>query len=473
MEALPSNVIDGLAAACERYNTNSFRGYIQRTPAGYVYSQSVPNESGKAVKLFDQMLQDCGNTQISAKNKGTILKAVESIKSKYADELDAKQGSRLGAIELLFAYGLAWCFPCCMSSPDKPKNDALLLKSMLSPLASAPLAAPANAKVKGDNHRMIFDPAVIRGKLETTLTAANKGLDLKNKPQAVFAPDTATVTNTAVTQRLVKIDEIDVLSVYLKAHKKDREDVEFADSIVVEINRQRRQFKIAGVCDGHFKEHAAKYVAGRIREALIKQLQDMDRLLDREHSQLKGEDRDLVLIWNALKLTPVALHEAYNTQFQNSRDMSGTTLTLALIEGNDVWTANTGDSGAVMLSNRGAVRLSEEARKDFTNMRMVQPMNDRGAEIDPVNPFYPLGTLRFLGNKEATGNDPRPKITRVKLEGPIIIASDGLWDVCSPVELHRFAAGKNIVETASQAVAQARRAKSTDDITVVALNRSS
>jgi serine/threonine protein phosphatase PrpC len=91
--------------------------------------------------------------------------------------------------------------------------------------------------------------------------------------------------------------------------------------------------QVFGICDGHGGRQAANHVCRNVYFSISQS----NRKLEKNYHNTPKE-----IIWNALKLTYVALHESFD------ENDSGTTATISVICDNMLWIANAGDSRAFL-----------------------------------------------------------------------------------------------------------------------------
>ena len=172
-----------------------------------------------------------------------------------------------------------------------------------------------------------------------------------------------------------------------------------------------------GIYDGHGGERAARYAADHLHK----------RFLERITSGMQPVD---------------AFVQSYD---QISRDLenqdSGTAAVDFFIRGNDVFTANAGDSRAIVVSKTGFKQLSVDHRVDDSAER--ERVLQTGASIS--YPYVMRGaqglmTTRSIGDRyfRPAGVISTPFTTHHAISNDdmlLISASDGLWDVMTSGEV--------------------------------------
>ena len=145
----------------------------------------------------------------------------------------------------------------------------------------------------------------------------------------------------------------------------------------------------------------------------------------------------------------------------------GTTLTLALILGDRMFTAHIGDSRLYVLSEKGKLTLST---KDHS---LVKRLVDLGEITEADAATHPQRNVlyRALGQTDAL----EPDLGQVKLVAGdlILICSDGLWGTVDKVELKSIleSDGLSLDQKACALVDAANQAGGPDNISVVLVKR--
>ena len=145
----------------------------------------------------------------------------------------------------------------------------------------------------------------------------------------------------------------------------------------------------------------------------------------------------------------------------------GTTLTLALILGDRMFTAHIGDSRLYVLSEKGKLTLST---KDHS---LVKRLVDLGEITEADAATHPQRNVlyRALGQTDAL----EPDLGQVKLVAGdlILICSDGLWGTVDKVELKSILEndGLSLDQKACALVDAANQAGGPDNISVVLVKR--
>jgi len=181
-----------------------------------------------------------------------------------------------------------------------------------------------------------------------------------------------------------------------------------------------------GVFDGHGGQEAAVYMRNNLVATVKKYLQDAGL--------------SEVAIFNALKLAFVELDLKFT-------ELSGTTAVVGLWINGSLYTANSGDSRAV-LNHQGKIKpLTKDATADPSDEEVVKRVAKRGGRIRPdrkreqrlegvLTPAGTIGDHQVVGRTGLRCVLTRPAIRKVDLQtlepgDAISFATDGLWDVVS------------------------------------------
>ncbi|RJP46832.1 MAG: serine/threonine-protein phosphatase [Anaerolineaceae bacterium] len=156
-----------------------------------------------------------------------------------------------------------------------------------------------------------------------------------------------------------------------------------------------------------------------------------------------------------------AVGEAQKT-IQREAPGSGTTLTAALILGQQVTIAHVGDSRAYMIYADGRI---EPVTRDHSLVKRLEELGhispDEAANYPHRNVLY-----RALGQGE--GLEPDIFTIPFPSAGTLMLCSDGLWGVVSEQDvLHTFRESPNLQRACQNLVASANAAGGPDNISVV------
>jgi len=174
-------------------------------------------------------------------------------------------------------------------------------------------------------------------------------------------------------------------------------------------------------------------------------------------------------IWNALK------HALIELDYDFTAPQSGSTAVISLIIDGHIWTANIGDSRAILSTPDKAIQLSEDAKP--SDPRYLRSIEKRGGTLFNR---YVYGTNRRCGisigrvfgdhnvaSPAKTSVLPHaPKITKhpVLPDSTLILMCDGVTDVALTDQISEFTQKKL---TPSQILAKALIAGTTDNVTLL------
>lgn len=212
------------------------------------------------------------------------------------------------------------------------------------------------------------------------------------------------------------IDGLEVGIASCEGRRYSMEDNDLSTTITFKTNGTECKAQLFGIFDGHGGNLASQYV----KENLPKYLNQSLEKADSSPSQ----------IWDALKECFAKLHEDYTGK-------DGTTATVALIVGDQIWVANVGDSRTVLCNHSEAIQLSDDAKP--LKERFLNKIEDLGGFVFGNRVGGYLNVARAVGDKNISGISPKPKITVYPLSevqnGYLVLACDGLYDVTSTNEV--------------------------------------
>lgn len=223
---------------------------------------------------------------------------------------------------------------------------------------------------------------------------------------------------------------------HAQGRRPEMEDHHIATSFNIEVRKKTIPIQLFGILDGHGGNAAALYIKKHIEDKLKEHL---------ERFNINGLTDEG--IWNALKLTMVAINEGFKSEIMDKLNgtavqdfPSGTTAIISMILDGKLWTANVGDSRAILEdSHFGTMRLSEDAKPD--DARYLESIEKRKGTVSIINNIARLNGIvsmaRAIGDLFITkGLCSRPKITMIPLSkitahSHLILACDGLYDAAS------------------------------------------
>ncbi|CAG9321288.1 unnamed protein product [Blepharisma stoltei] len=244
-----------------------------------------------------------------------------------------------------------------------------------------------------------------------------------------------------------------------------------------------------GVCDGHGLY--GHLVSDEIKFALPKLLEEKFKT---EKEPIDWE--------SALSQSIIRVHETVINKPKLNSDFSGSTLNCILINKDELYCANVGDSRAVLGRKQNekfvSVPLSKDHKlNDYGERRRIERLGGRvdnvhtpsGISLGPLRVYIGVQNIpglamsRSIGDKKASdiGVIPDPEIIKIHLTNDdkfVIIASDGLWDVISSeqaVDICRFSWKSGHIHSASEVLIKEATRKwqekqqYMDDITVLVI----
>ncbi len=202
------------------------------------------------------------------------------------------------------------------------------------------------------------------------------------------------------------------------------EDAELVAEMTFAAGADRHSARLTAVMDGHGGTLIANYIKDNLERVLT------DHLKHYNHEGL-----DDIGVYNALKMTAVVLEDEIRRIFP--KDVGGSTLNITLVmDGKDLWTANTGDSRAVLIDLQDPAPVITQLSQDQSVLERRFQGNPlrHGSTIvgHRVNDVAMARAIGVYGGKHLF--TPRPKITKVPApqgKFAILQACDGLWDVMS------------------------------------------
>ena len=219
------------------------------------------------------------------------------------------------------------------------------------------------------------------------------------------------------------------------------EDRHLTVSFNINIGGKEYPVKLSGIFDGHGGTEAADFAVQHIQQFLVDRLQEFN---PRELTDAG--------IWNALKLAMVDLNNSYNADLGTVfNPKAGTTANVCLMIDNSLWTANVGDSRALLIGPANeCLQLSRDAKPSDPDFK--RSIEQRGGHVDDKSDrvLFPDGspgiaTARSLGEQRFDGViSARPKIT--KFECPaggwaghtLVQGCDGIFDVSTTRDIADF-----------------------------------
>ncbi len=212
----------------------------------------------------------------------------------------------------------------------------------------------------------------------------------------------------------------------LNPDRPQNEDRLFVSKISFKAGGCEHTAVVTAVMDGHGGEFSAEGAHRNLLRELTQRLEYYNEKVF-----------DDVGVFNALKRTPVLLED--DLRRVNNKDGSGTTLNLSvIIDGKDIWTANTGDSRAILVELTDDLpvitQLSQDQGPRVHRFQRNLERFESYVAMGRVDGFLALarGLGAYGGYYHFTS---RPKVIKVPVprsgKFAVVQASDGMWDVMS------------------------------------------
>lgn len=260
---------------------------------------------------------------------------------------------------------------------------------------------------------------------------------------------------------LPRIDQREIGVAFSQGTRQEMEDRVALGTFAIQVGEDAESAEYYAVCDGHGGEAAAEYVKMHIEKYLTDSLQRFNSM----HLTDEG-------VFAALKAAFIRMDKGFTV------DHSGSTVTLALILKNALWVANIGDS-RVVLNNAGqAIQMSEDQKCLPKYAKKVVALGGiiLGMRVNRV-----LEVPRAIGDHAIEGLtgecvvSSAPKITKFPMDAlaenaAMVLASDGLWDVCSTQDAVDFVdrhSDDEVIEVARSLAVKAYNTGSKDNLAVI------
>eukprot|EP01059_Diplonema_ambulator_P020971 TRINITY_DN34945_c0_g1_i1.p1 TRINITY_DN34945_c0_g1~~TRINITY_DN34945_c0_g1_i1.p1 ORF type:complete len:398 (+),score=34.47 TRINITY_DN34945_c0_g1_i1:58-1194(+) len=167
-------------------------------------------------------------------------------------------------------------------------------------------------------------------------------------------------------------------------------------------------------------------------------------------------------------------HRAIVTRSEWNGSESGTTATMCLVVEGVLYTANVGDSKAVLLRNGKPVVLTQSHH--VSNESEVTNIKKRGGEVIHVRGVPMVNgriqvtrSLGFAPCQNILSQVPDISKHTLNPDDTIILGTDGLWDVFTPEEITEYTNGPVQASTTRTLALEALSRGSTDNVTVMLL----
>ncbi|MEN9344436.1 MAG: hypothetical protein RLZZ453_1223 [Chlamydiota bacterium] len=210
------------------------------------------------------------------------------------------------------------------------------------------------------------------------------------------------------------------------------EDELLTTSIHITVQDKEIEIPLFGVFDGHGGRTVARYLKDNLPRILTKAIHTVCRSGLTQHN-----------IWNALKIIFVQANEEYKKQ-STPKDYSGSTAIISIVVDGKLWTANLGDSRAIL--NNGW-QLSTDAKPSDPNF--AKGIKKRGGTLvetskgisikGGVDRNRKLAPARAINN-EFPGVCTRSKVTccAIPKNAVLFLGSDGIFEIASTKEVVKY-----------------------------------
>ncbi len=399
------------------------------------------NNEEDANKQFSTLSQEVQG-KISGYLSESFSKAnnIESDKASILGQYTCTLEEKAQAIE-------AFLGPSVLSAIDKENRDALMQQGLQRPSLAFKNSSASTPEVK--SYEEIWANSVIGICLIVTLFLLPLGLYyILNALEGLerMTSNSANSSSTLTTHSsLIKNDypncKRQVGIAHAQGKSKQMEDEHLVEQISFKAGHSHVQAEIYGIFDGHGGKDVSLFAQHNLSSHLKNSLELFNR------GTLSDEG-----IFAAIKEAFVSLDCAC----EKDRLTGGSTATVAIILNDHIWVANIGDSRTVLNNGGSAIQLSEDQKCD--NEKYTKGVLARKGKIGVGSDRKTLRVMvnncgvavpRAIGDHKYVGENGQccivhtPKITKYSLEdikenSALILACDGIWDVCSTKQAVAF-----------------------------------
>lgn len=341
------------------------------------------------------------------------------------------------------------------SSPNYPETSSETSKSfsdlqsdLVSSLFSQIKVTEKNQEIQKLNRPILQSLDKVEEILNTHLALANEPHRLHAGKNDLwesntyfdigFVLDGATFEDLFLTESIISLNsphvyagEYDRIGVAItQGNRRTMEDFFLVDHLELTIKGIKTDATLLALFDGHFGSRCAIFLKRNLKRRLERAL---NKIYENRNANEKLE------IFNLLTTISVDLSREYN-KLPKFID-SGSTMIFCLIIKNELWTANVGDSRAVLWTRSGLTALSRDAKPE----EYAEEVEQRGQTVkfhERTHCFRvgPFNMARAVGHDEeygGSGINPSAEVTYKKvLENAILImATDGLWSQVSSLQV--------------------------------------
>lgn len=467
------NAVTSLSGVCHSLGMHVFEESYATPEA--LSSETTPvtkEETPNQEVLHEQASYD---TSVSWSSKETISVTKDEVPSQKVLHENEKS---LNALPTAIVPSPSSFLTRTTSSPSLPVSP--------SPLSRKEFKMINDDRIRDYNRRLKDDP--VADKLKKALDAANEEICLR--------------TNASRTWSKAKIDSKEPSSweedknnefnkkigiAWLKGKRPDMEDAHLATHI--EVNGTR--YPLFAIFDGHGGDSCSCYLEAYLPDYIAAELP----------KALAAQNPEIA-IYNMLKLAFVKLTDDYRKAIydlhvqhgitdEGDMDFAGSTATAVLVINGSLYTANIGDTRAIISTPQSVIALSKDAKPEIEKFkRGVEKRGGRVIKSAETGWIYRvvkeesmLAIARAAGHHEIrSAVNPRSEITKYSLDSIpessfLVIACDGLWDVTSSAQvshsIQKFA--KENCEPTDMAIRLIQKAynnRSKDNISALVLDLS-
>jgi protein phosphatase 1L len=254
---------------------------------------------------------------------------------------------------------------------------------------------------------------------------------------------------------------------HAKGRRDEQEDEHIACSGKIETGNASFDYDLFGIIDGHTGDMTAQFVKAHLQKEIEKALIKQDLQCEKEDDKIRRALKDAFL--------------QLDMRIAREVEKSGAVAVISLKIGSSLWTANLGDSRAVLKAGDETIQLSVDAKPD--DPRFKRSIEKRGGIVTTEPGDVPrinkrLAPARSFGDKDIKGPEetggyyvvsPHPKITKVDLSAyqgkrvHLILACDGIWDFATSFDAASIVGNQSPEEAAIAIVKAALNARSDDN----------
>jgi protein phosphatase len=332
---------------------------------------------------------------------------------------------------------------------------AAALEQWLPPLATPPAATPppeasSAAKPQAAARPAQADEATIR-------TVLAQGREGAYKTAAAFAAAVHEVV--AADSAPADLQLISGRATDVGVQRKLNEDSLFAlETVTFETSRSTPTalYIVADGMGGHESGEVASSIAVRTIPAMLNSI--LDGRINGDNAPPDGATLDKAVRESILE----ANRRIAELGRQRRSDM-GTTVTMALVMGNQVTVANVGDSRTYLWCDGKLHKISEDHSLVARLIAAGQLTDEEGRHFERRNEIY-----RALGDAHLLPDDVDVFHVRLRPLDALLLCSDGLWEMVRDADMERIMLEAADPPAAVQAlIAEANRAGGEDNITVI------